>query len=212
MNHKENFDSPVDVKAGLERDRERERERKPMEKSADGPAAIFFCFKRLIRLCRRSWQFLSRAEETRPWFFSPSSYLMQHASSKRISAPILRSTRLPAIFDGNVLPAHGETGENYFSREKERLKEKERERQKAFVYLSAAIPIPFYRALSNREIRVIHNFQFHRCVSPLYDLPRVIVNIITNINGIYKRTFGFFRSFLKRTCQLQRIIVPYYSP
>lgn len=33
---------------------------------------------------------------------------------------------------------HGETGENYFSREKERLKEREKER--AFVYLSAGIP------------------------------------------------------------------------
>lgn len=31
---------------------------------------------------------------------------------------------------------HGETGENYFSREKERL----RERERAFVYLSAGIP------------------------------------------------------------------------
>lgn len=150
MNHKENFDSPVDVKAGLERDRERER--KPMEKSADGPAAIFFCFKRLIRLCRRSWQFLSRAEETRPWFFSPSSYLMQHASSKRISAPILRSTRLPAIFDGNVLPAHGETGENYFSREKERLKEKERERDRR-LSSTCQRPFPFLSIERSRTVR-----------------------------------------------------------
>lgn len=102
MNHKENFDSPVDVRQASN-DRERERERKPMEKSADGPAAIFFCFKRLIRLCRRSWQFLPEPRKPEPRF-SPSSYLMQHASSKRISAPILRSTRLPAIFDGNVLP------------------------------------------------------------------------------------------------------------
>lgn len=163
-----------------------------MEKSADGPAAIFFCFKRLIRLCRRSWQFLP--EETRP----------RGSLLRLILCNTLVRKEFPLLFSvprdcrpssTGTFYRHGETGENYFSREKERLKERE-----SFRLPVSGYSIPFYRCFSNREIHVIYNFQFHRCVSPLYDLLRVIINIITNINGNPKqRSHSLF--VFKRTCQ-----------
>lgn len=65
-----------------------------MERSANGPAAIFFCFKRLIRLRRRSRHVPSR----RRFFFLLLSYATRLVE-KNSRVPILRSARLPT-FDG----------------------------------------------------------------------------------------------------------------
>lgn len=134
MNHKENFDSPVDVRQASN-DRERERERENRWKNPQMVRLPYFSASKgsFVFAVVRGNSFPSRGNPTRGSLLR----LILCNTLVRKEFPLLFSVpRDCRPSSTGTFYRHGETGENYFSREKKRP----RERERAFVYLSAGIP------------------------------------------------------------------------